>query len=346
MAYTTINKPSLQFNTVLYTGNGSTQSITGVGFQPDFTWLKQRNNASAYTHQLYDVVRGVTNYILTSTDAAEVADANGLTAFGANGFSIGSNVGINDNGVNHVSWNWKANGAGVANTAGTISSTVSANTTSGFSIVSYTGNATNGATVGHGLSSAPQMVITKGRANADNWQVLTNIYTSYSEGDFMSLNSTDAKANSANVSFLPSSTTWQMKSAQSGNTSGTKIAYCFHSVKGFSKFGSYTGNGSTDGTFIYTGFKPAFVMFKRTDSTSNWTMLDTKRSEFNLMKKEFYANLANSEAENGRDIDCLSNGIKIRSSSTEINGSGATYIYMAFAEQPLVGTNNVPATAR
>jgi hypothetical protein len=158
-------------------------------------------------------------------------------------------------------------------------------------------------------------------------------------------NTTDRRMFSPTAGTDPTSTLFWSDQAAIGSA-GTMIAYCFADVKGFSKFGSYTGNGNADGTFVYTGFKPAFVMFKRTDSTSNWTMLDTKRSPFNLMKKELYANLGNSEAENSRDIDCLSNGIKIRSSSTEINGSGATYIYMAFAEQPLVGTNDVPCTAR
>jgi hypothetical protein len=343
MAYSTINKPSVQFNTVLYTGTGSSNSLTGVGFQPDWVWIKQRSTTGG--HRVYDVIRGATDTLYTNQDYASAVEAQTLTSFNSDGFTVGTDGGVNGSGVTFAAWNWLANGTGVSNTAGSITSTVSANTTAGFSIVSYTGNATNGATVGHGLSSAPQMVITKGRANADNWQVLTNVYSNYSEGDFMSLNSTDAKANSANVSFLPTSTTWQMKAAQAGNTSGTKIAYCFHSVKGFSKFGSYTGNGNADGTFVYTGFKPAFVLTKNTSGTNNWTMCDNKRNTFNPVNTIFNPNV-NSAETNNNPQDFVSNGFKCRGTESNTNASGVPYIYMAFAEQPLVGTNNVPATAR
>ena len=350
MAYTTINKPSVQFNTVLYTGTGSTQSITGVGFQPDFCWLKQRDNASAYTHQLYDVIRGVTNYILTSSDAAEVADAQGLTAFGVDGFSIGSNVGLNSNSVNHVSWNWKANGAGVANTSGTISSTVSANTTSGFSIVSYT--ATSGASsIGHGLGVAPKMIILKTRGQSASWVtgLAVNGWDKYLSLNGTSGNTTDRRMFSPTAGTDPTSTLFWSDQAAIGSA-GTMIAYCFAEVKGFSKFGSYVGNGNSDGPFIYTGFKPAFVMVKNTNSSKNesWSMWDNKRSSSsgnNVIDRYLAPNL--SDAESSTTVcDLVSNGFKFRFGPEGRYNQTDTFIYMAFAEQPLVGTNNVPATAR
>jgi hypothetical protein len=237
--------------------------------------LKLRSIAGGHT--LQDIVRGANKFVASNSTNAEITDYSlgYLSSFTSDGFVLEEGSDPTDGQVNnntgetYVAWNWLANGTGVSNTQGSIASTVSANTTSGFSIVSYTGNETDGATVGHGLSSAPQMVITKNRVDAGTqWPVLTNIYPSYSEGDFIYLNATDAKANSANVSFLPTPTTWQMKSGQAGNVAVAQIAYCFHSVKGFSKFGSYTGNGSADGTFVYTGFKPAFVILKVTSTTA------------------------------------------------------------------------------
>jgi hypothetical protein len=345
MSYTNgLDKPTDYFNTKLYTGNGTAKSITGVGFQPDWVWIKDRDNANS--HRLFDGVRGIHKKLFSNSTSAEVTDVNSLTSFTADGFDSGSDSGMNGSGVNFVSWNWLASNSTTSNTDGSITSTVSANTTSGFSIVSYTGNATNGATVGHGLSSAPQMVITKNRGGSGDWQVLTNIYPNYSEGDYIYLSATQAKANSVNVSFLPTSTTWQMKSGQAGNVASTQIAYCFHSVKGFSKFGSYTGNGSTDGTFVYTGFKPAFVMVKRTDSAQAWGMFDDKRDTFNPVMKRLEADVSDAERTDLIWYDFLSNGFKPKQSYNLINASGGTYIYMAFAENPFVTSTGIPATAR
>jgi hypothetical protein len=352
MAYTTIDKSDEYFNTVLYTGTGgggSNRQITGVGFQPDWVWVKTRG--SAQEHVLSDSVRGATGALDSSATTEEEITNTRIGAFISDGFQLGSGTvqnRVNENGVGLVAWNWLASNTTASNTDGSITSTVSANTTSGFSIVSYTGNATASATVGHGLSSAPQMVITKNRVDAGTqWQVLTNIYPSYSEGDFIYLNATDAKANSANVSFLPTSITWQMKSGQAGNVAVAQIAYCFHSVKGYSKFGSYTGNGSTDGTFVYTGFKPAWIMIKRTDSTSSWSMRDTIRSPYNVVTNRLWADLTNAESTSTTEtIDILSNGFKCRNNVAGINASGGTYIYMAFAENPFVTSTSVPTTAR
>jgi len=349
MAYTTIDDPSAYFQTKIYTGTGSSQAYTFDGnsdMQPDFLWFKQRSEERE--HRLYDSVRGVTKYLEAHQDGAESTDsgATGLTALGSDGFTVVSANGVNaGSSRTYVAWGWKAGGSASTNENGSITSSVSANQDVGFSIVSYTGNATDDATVGHGLSSAPQMVITKSRGDAGAWQVLTNITSDYSEGDYIALNTTDAVGNSANVSFVPTSTTWQMKSGQAGNTSSTKIAYCFHSVQGYSKFGNYTGNGNVNGTFVYTGFKPAWVIVKKTSATNNWVMMDNKRDPFNMMTEYLLANDNTAEG-TGLNFDFLSNGFKLKSASGGTNTSGATYIYMAFAENPLVTSTGVPATAR
>jgi len=345
MAYTTINKSGDYFNTKLYTGTGATQSITGVGFQPDWTWIKRRSTSQ--DHNLYDAIRGATKALESNSTSVEQTKADDLTAFASDGFTLGSGVKTNANNETHASWNWKANGAGSANTDGSISSTVSANTTSGFSIVSYTGNGTNNATVGHGLGVTPTLLIGKCLGTTANWQVVGN-FGSLTEGKYLILNETSAIGTSSNVSFDASATTVKFQGGQGINISGQPhIAYCFAEKKGFSKFGSYTGNGNADGTFVYTGFKPAFVIHKRTDATSNWTMHDSTRSLFNTADERLYSNLSNAEDSGGNyGDDILSNGFKIRTTSSSWNASGGTYIYMAFAEAPLVGTNNVPCTAR
>ena len=353
MPYSNIDKPSKYFNTKLYTGNGSTQTITGLNFAPEWVWLKDRT--SAYNHAVFDKVRGAEKRIFTNLTNAEDTASDTLTAFNSDGFTLGSNVGINTNSNNYVSWNWDANGAGVSNNSGTITSTVSANTTSGFSIVSYTGNGSSSATVGHGLGVTPAMIILKARAGtnaANNWFCW---HKGLSANNNISLNSTSAQfttatASSGIINTSPTSTTFGFTAGSGGvinvnETSTTYIAYCFAEVKGFSKFGSYTGNGSTDGTFVYTGFKPAFVMLKASSSTSQWGMLDNKRNTFNPTAKELQASLSDAETDYTNRIDILSNGFKLKTTTSQNNSSGVTYIYMAFAEQPLVGTNNVPATA-
>ena len=343
MAYTTIDKPTDYFNTVLYTGNASTQSITGLDFAPDFVWLKDRTNANS--GRINDIVRTATKYLIPSTTGAEATEAAGLTSFNSDGFSLGSNSDFNGSGANFVSWNWLANGAGVANTDGSISSTVSANTTSGFSIVSYTGTGATG-TIGHGLNSAPSCIITKSASAAEDWGMY---HVGIGNTSNISLNLTNAKY-SANSAFWnntnPTSSVFTVGTHPTINyNTQTMIAYCFAEKQGFSKFGSYTGNGSTDGTFVYTGFKPAWVMTKRTDSTGNWLMYDNKRIGYNPSNYFLYPNLSNVEdTANSEWLDLYSNGFKIRATSATVNGSGNSYIYMAFAEQPLVGDN--PATAR
>jgi hypothetical protein len=337
-----INKPSSYFNTVLYTGNGSTQSITGVGFQPDFTWIKDRTNA--YGHDLYDVIRGATNRIQSNDTGAE-SSASGLTSFDSDGFSLGSYVGDNSNTANYVSWNWLAGGTASSNTDGSITSSVSANTTSGFSIVSYSGNSSS-ATVGHGLGIAPKMIIIKHRNDVDDW---TCYHASLGSSQRIQLNSTGA-ASSLSWGGDPTSSVFYLLGggATAVNvTGGTYIAYCFAEKKGFSKYGSYTGNGSADGTFVYTGFKPAWVMIKiSSTSGASWYISDNKRNTYNVVNGRLLANIASVESTSVNICDFTSNGFKIRTNDGGWNTSGATYIYMCFAENPLVGTNNIPATAR
>ena len=346
MAYSSIVKPSDYFNTKLYTGNGGTNAITGVGFQPDFTWIKNRSRIE--NHVLYDAVRGVTKRMESNLTDAESTKTNGLTAFGTDGFTVGSAGQNNYNGDNIASWNWLASNTTASNTDGSITSTVSANTTSGFSIVSYTGTGAN-ATVGHGLGVAPKMVIVKNRSSVYDWVVWQ---ASFAGTEYMVLNKTDAKGTAAAVwnSTIPTSTVFSLGSNAAVNeSSATQIAYCFAEKTGYSKFGSYTGNGSTDGTFVYTGFKPAFFLVKQTNSTASWTTIDNKRDPFNVTDKRLFPEDASAEvvSANG-NTDFLSNGIKMRIGHQNINASGSTYMYMAFAEEPLVANvgTGVPATAR
>ena len=339
MAYTTIKKPSDYFNTLLWTGTGAENAITGVGFQPDWVWIKNRD--AAEQNKLYDAVRGATKNIYSNLTNAEGTDANSLKSFDSDGFTLGTEGSLNASGQDIVGWNWKANGSGVSNTDGSITSTVSANTTSGFSIVSWTGSGAN-ATVGHGLGIAPKFLIVKNRSSVTSWAV----QTSTGAGFEMNLNNTEAQTATSVYwnSTDPTSSVFSVGTNAATNNSGDNmIAYCFAPIKGFSKFGSYTGNGSTDGTFVYTGFKPAFVIVKRTNTTGSWMMFDNKRNTFNPEDKFLYSDLSNAEG-TLTALDFVSNGFKFRNADTFWNASGSTYIYMAFAEEPLVGDN--PATAR
>ena len=343
MAYTTINKSSEHFNTKLYTGNAGTQSITGVGFQPDMTWIKRRG--SAEDHALFDAVRGVTKRLTPSRDYTESTYAQGLTAFGTDGFTVGSSDAVNAS-DNYASWNWKANGAGSANTDGTISSTVSVNTTSGFSVVSWNGNS---GTVGHGLGAKPAMIIVKSRQSTNNWVVMHKGLTGGMDTNVIVLNGTGAEGGGGAGMAEPTSSVFTITGGLAANDNN--IAYCFAEKTGYSKFGSYAGNQNANGTFVYTGFKPAFVMVKRysagNPSATNWVMMDNKRDPENTVDKWLYANLNNSEyTAPSAETDFVSNGFKIRGTGSFYNDSGHNYIFMAFAEAPLVGSNNIPATAR
>jgi hypothetical protein len=455
-----INKPGEYFNTVLYTGNGSTQSITGVGFKPDWIWLKERSSTG--NHKINDVIRGTTKYLSSNLANAEDTTGSGIQSYDSDGFSISNATDINDNTVTYASWSWLAAGTapsktytvkvvddsgnkyrfddfgtsavtleiseggtytfdqsdssnsghplrfsttsdgthgggseyttgvttngtpgsagaytritvaasaptlyyycsahsgmgGTANTpttnsfsnfGGSIQSNISPNTTAGFSIVSYTGTGAN-ATVGHGLGVTPKMIIFKKRNGAPNWSVY---HTSIGATKYLELNTT-AAAQTATDRFNDTEPTSSVFSVgtenQTNASSGTYIAYCFAEKKGYSKFGSYTGNGNADGTFVYLGFKPAWLMIKKDGTGDNWLMYDNKINPENVMDTNLKANTSDAEATNSNhNLDFLSNGFKWRTTSNTRNGSGSTVIYMAFAEQPLVGTNNIPATAR
>ena len=336
-----INKPNQYFNTVLYTGNGSTQSITGVGFQPDFVWMKQRNATNS--HVVIDSVRGVLKRIRPDETNAEDTLANSLTAFGSDGFTLGSAQEVNDNSDTYASWNWLGSNTTAANTDGSISSTVSANTTSGFSIVSYTGTGTHPSTVGHGLGSVPKMIITKQRSAIQTWYIYNS---NLGNNKVIELNNANASyTDNTWSSTTPTSSVFTVGNNNVNGSGQTYIAYCFAEKQGFSKFGSYTGNGSADGTFVYTGFKPAWLMIKKSSATENWLVLDNKRDIDNTVQNTLLANTNNSEFTGTDRVDFLSNGFKCRTATGGLNDSG-TFIYMAFAENPLVGTNNIPATAR
>ena len=345
MAYTTIKKPSDYFNTKLYTGTGSSQSITGVGFQPDWTWVKARS--INYDQNLFDAIRGTEKRLKANATSAEDTVSGSVTAFGTDGFTVGSDAGVNANTETFVAWNWLGANGTASNTDGSITSTVSANTTSGFSIVSFTGTGAT-ATVGHGLGVKPDLIIAKNRTDAVDWYVY---HSSLGATKNLRLNQTSAELTESAPWDNTEPTTSVISVNNANGTNGSSknlIFYCFADKQGYSKFGSYVGNGSsTDGTFVYTGFKPAFVIMKRstTGDTASWYTYDNKRDSFNTMTKNVFPNLNNAENDDANNnLDFLSNGFKIRTTSGARNGNGITFIYMAFAEEPLVGDN--PATAR
>jgi hypothetical protein len=318
----------------LYTGTGSSQSITGLNFQPDWTWIKGRSGAT--DHGLYDAVRGVQLQLESNTTTAETTETTGLTAFNSNGFTVGALAQLNTSSATYVGWNWKANGAGVTNTAGTITSTVSANTTAGFSIATLTTQSSGTGTFGHGLGVAPSMVICKYTSTTSNWFTW---HTSIAGTDYLTLNTTSATTNNSVIfSAAPTSTVVNLGTAWAG--SGQIVAYCFAEVAGYSKFGSYTGNGSSDGVFVYLGFRPKYFMWKRTDTSGNsWFIVDSSRSPYNTAGLYLCPDLSNAEG-SGATMDLLSNGMKIQGdTSSSTNANGATYIYMAFAEFPFKFAN-------
>ena len=348
MAYTTVNKSSSFQNQVLYTGNESTRSETGVGFQPDFTWIKVRSRADP--HILTDAVRGTSSQLSSDTTGAQQTFSNMITSFNSDGFSLGANVDVNRNSETFVAWNWKANGAGSANTDGGINSTVSVNNTAGFSIVKYgtgTGSAT---TVGHGMNTTPNFIMIKplGTVTTGGWIVGgDNIDNTWN--NVLELNSTAAKASDPSFNnTAPTSSVFSVGNNNTNRSGENYIAYCFANVRGFSKMGIYTGNGSTNGNFIYTGFRPSFIMIKRiTDGSEAWVMFDNKRANsFNGVTGILKPNLSEAETTQGAgpSMDFLSNGIKLTNTDGSFNNSGIEFIYMAFG-QSLVGTNNIPNNA-
>ena len=348
-----IDKPSDYLFAKLYTGTGSSNAITGVGFAPNWVWIKSRSDA--HDHFLTDTVRGATKNLNTVNTDAEATIAQGLKSFDSDGFTVGTNGNVNENTETFVAWNWLG-GTSFTNDAsatgiGSIDSTGNFNNNSGFSIVSWTGTGANG-TIKHGLNSTPKFMIFKNRQNAvDNWVVYSIAFPT-PQTSYMYLNTTmDIRTGVAEFfnSTNPTSSVLSVGSHDATNKNGDAIiAYCFSEKQGFSKFGSYTGNGNADGTFVYTSFKPAFVMIKVSSTTSNWGMFDNKRLGYNVKNEFVRANEQTAESSDYDGIDFLSNGFKLRTTSTLVNAA-QTYLYFAFAENPFVtstANGSIPATAR
>jgi hypothetical protein len=347
----TIKKGNNSFGVLTYTGNGSTSATRSdtslVNFTPDFVWIKERSGTDY--HNLFDinrVVSGDYRRIYSNDTTAEESSTyfgtTNLNGFVNGGFTTGSGGNTNTNGDTYVAWCWDANGSPVSNTSGTITSNVSANATAGFSVVTYTGTGSN-ATVGHGLGVAPKMIIVKNRTTAGGNGIWRVYHTSLGGTKYINLNETTAATTGSTVwnNTDPTSSVFSVGITGSVNDSGNNyVAYCWAEIAGFSKFGSYTGNGSTDGSFIFTGFRPKFIMVKRTDAVEGWQMFDTSINTYNSANILLEANLSNAEANSsGNAIDILSNGFKQRNTRAATNASGGTYIYMAFAENPFKNSN-------
>jgi len=343
-----IDKPSDYFNTVLYTGNGASSRAISVGFQSDWVWNKPRTNTNDY--QLVDSVRGGGKVISSNLADAEYTAGNTILSFGSDGFTCGDGASVNANGVTYASWNWVAGGSASSNSNGSITSSVSVNTDAGFSIVSWTGDGNNGATIAHGLGVTPAIVITKRRNTTGDFQIGGSLIDTVRGGanSLLLLNTTAAMDSNSEVYQTFSSTTFQVGVNASINASGgTLISYCFRDVQGYSKFGSYTGNGNADGPFTYLGFKPAWVLIKQTNSGNIWELFDNKRSPFNLVDDYLSPDASDAETTgSSQSLDFLSNGFKPRANASGLNGSGSSYIYMCFAENPFTTSTGVPATAR
>ena len=347
MAYTTIDDPEAYFQTVIYNGDGNTgRSVTLPGdtdMQPDMVWIKCRTNNDA--HADYDAVRGANKRIGINEADAEATQTEGLQSFTADGFTHGTLNAGNNASRTYVAWNWLANGTGSANTDGDLNSTVSVNTTSKFSICSYTGNGTSGATVGHGLGVTPSVVLIKGRSVTDDWLMYHQV-----NGATKGLATNNGNAVAVSTGYFndtaPTANVFSLGNNGKCNTNGgTFIAYCFADVAGYFKAGSFTGNGSTDGTFVYTGFRPTFVIGKKNNGTEDWFIFDNKRDPYNVNYHLLYGNVNNAEYTSASDRnDFLSNGFKMRTTGSNVN-SAVTYVYAAFG-QPIISNGGVCATAR
>ena len=334
----TIKLPAQHFNTLLYTGNDSNdRDITGVGFQPDFTWIKNRSQAD--WHMLQDSVRGANKVLYSNTgDGEEPDNSNGhVNSFLADGFNVdaGASGNVNENGENYVAWNWKGGGSASSNSDGSLTSSVSANTTAGFSIGTYTGQSSGSATVGHGLGVAPDVVITKSRTSSSNWYIY---HKSIGQDGWIILDSNGAATTGNSAVWNPAPTSSVFTYGSGLVNQGDIVFYAFSEVAGYSKFGSYTGNGSSDGTFVYTEFRPALIISKKSSGTDSWQLWDNKRDPDNLMHHRLFGNESSVETTSvnsaSSQLDFYSNGFKWRGSSNDTNGNGDTYIYLAFAESP------------
>ena len=345
MAFTTINKSTDHFNTKLFTGTGSSNSVTGVGFQPDFCWIKNRSTTTS--GRILDAPRGATKVIFTSEADAQGTNAQSLTSFDSDGFTVGTHASVNGNGNNIASWNWKANNQGSSNTDGTINTTyTSANQTSGVSICTWTGTGTAG-TIGHGLNAVPKMIIVKRLDSSDTWWVFHDALGT--NDGYLALNEQNAGSTSGGSglwnSTAPTSSVFSVGVNTGVNGSGgTYVAYVFAEKTGFSKIGNYIGNGNADGAFAYCGFKPRWFLAKNTASATSWVLFDSTRDPANSVSKAEFPDSPSAEYDYTTYIDFVSNGVKVKASGSAINGSGHSIAFLAFG-QPLVGTNNIPSTA-
>jgi hypothetical protein len=366
MAYTTIDDPSEYFTTLIYTGNATdnrnlTNNANAGDFKPDWLWLKERGATSS--HQLHDSTRGSSFAVMSDSTAVEDEDANRVQAFQTNGFQVGTASTVNQNNIAMVAWQWKANGGTTTTNdasstgVGSIDSVIQANTTAGFSIVTYTGNGTEGASFAHGLGVAPDLVIIKGRSHADNWPVFNGTSNTTSRSLHLEGNDAEIPVSSYNFWNLywdetrPSSTVVTLGVDAKLNGDGrTFVAYCFVGIPGYSKLGTYVGNGSganssANGTFVYTGFKPAWVMVKATTVAQGWNIFDNKRTPTNEMGEFLFADTADAETTGYDSMDFLSNGFKLRRNLNGTNDSDQSYVYLAFAEHPFVSSTGTPTTA-
>ena len=336
----TIDKPSKYFDTTAYTGNGSAgRNLTTGTFQPDWIWIKSRSDTD--NHRLIDAVRGATKHLESDTTGAEQTSSN-VTAFTSTGITLSSNGAVNANAETYVVWSWLGANTTVSNTAGTISSTVSANTTSGFSIVSFTTTSGGNATIGHGLGSVPKMIIMKARDQTYNWDIY---HVGIGNANRLIFTTASSAGTPCWGSTTPTSSVFTMDQSFYGSGVPT-IAYCFAEVKGFSKAFSYTGNGSSDGTYVHLGFRPAFVMIKVTSTADDWQIIDNKRDPENSGSELVLAPNTSAADSAAVRLDLLSNGFKTRTSNVSVNSSGATYIGFAFAESPFVSSKGICTTAR
>jgi len=351
MAYTAIDNPTDFFRAKLYNGNNNPQNIawdeTDTNMAPDWLWIKSRAGNSVFSHVLGDSVRGGGKYLVSDTNAAEVANNNVIASFNTNGFSVGGATFVSEGSRTYVAWGWKANGSGSENTVGDLTVTaLSVNQTAGISIGritdGFTSTGTNSETVGHGLGAIPQVIIVKNREATGDWQIY---HAELGNTKKIKLNSTDGSADSTLFNnTTPTSSVWSVRGGDFA-TGEDIVFYAFAQKQGYSKFGSYTGNNNADGTFVYTGFKPAWIIIKRDTNNYNWYMFDSKRDPTNIgAKKDLDANNASAEVAD-RSFDFLSNGIKFRDTNAGTNAA-QKYIYMAFAENPFVTSTGIPATAK
>jgi len=348
--YTTINDPSVYFHTQLYTGTGSARSVTNDGnanLQPDWLWIKRRSGSNA--SMIVNSSLGLSGNVAVASNLNLAAYATPVSALNSDGFSVNAgDASVNANGSTYVAWQWKDNGGTtVTNNDGSHASSVQVNTTAGFSIVTYTGTGSS-VTLGHGLGAAPEIIFNKGLSDNHAW-IVGATPDSSNLSKVMILNFTDASTTDANSfsNTAPTSSVYTIGTAGGVNQNGQNyISYLFRSIQGYSKIGTYTGNGSADGTFVYTGFKPAYILIKCTNAAKNWYIFDNKRPTYNVDNILITANTDAAEVVGSEKIDFLSNGFKLRQDFSHTNASGSTYLYMAFASNPFVTSDGVPTTAR